>query len=164
MVDNIKLHIGANRQVAIDCPCCFERHLFYELGDHLKACHQVTHIACPGDLCKKSPRKDQEIPTHKFMTHIRDYHFDIQCPVCKAASIGPFDIMDHLESNHQPKEDETTKSITYEIWQNGSLILLDGIHFFVKNKVAFMDCPLCVCKSMAMHLLPRHLQENHFIQ
>ena len=54
-------------------------------------------------------------------------------------------------------------SVTYEVLHNGQLVIVDGIHFFVRSKVAFVDCPKCVSKSMSMSLLPNHLREEHFL-
>ena len=30
------------------------------------------------------------------------------------------------------------KSVVYEVFQNGELVIVDGIHYFVKRKVAFI--------------------------
>ena len=54
-------------------------------------------------------------------------------------------------------------SVTYEVLHNGQLVIVDGIHFFVRSKVAFVDCPRCVSKSMSMSLLPEHLRKEHFL-
>ena len=54
-------------------------------------------------------------------------------------------------------------SVTYEVLHNGQLVIVDGIHFFVRSKVAFVDCPKCPSKSMSMSLLPNHLREEHFL-
>lgn len=59
---------------------------------------------------------------------------------------------------------EIKKTVTYEILSNGQLVIVDGLHFYVKNNVAFLDCPMCVEKSMAMTLLPEHLYEDHNLQ
>ena len=35
------------------------------------------------------------------------------------------------------------KSVVYEVFQNGELVIVDGIHYFVKRKVAFIDWTSC---------------------
>lgn len=67
--------------------------------------------------------------------------------------------MDHNE----PEIGMKKISVTYEVLHNGQLVIVDGIHFFVRSKVAFVDCPKCASKSMSMSLLPKHLREEHFL-
>ena len=43
-------------------------------------------------------------------------------------------------------------------------LLVDGVHYFVKKEVAFIDCPMCVSKSMALTLIPEHIKEDHFLE
>ena len=56
------------------------------------------------------------------------------------------------------------KSVVYEVFQNGELVIVDGIHYFVKRKVAFIDCPMCVSKSMALTMIQEHIKEEHNLE
>ena len=54
--------------------------------------------------------------------------------------------------------------MTFEVFQNGRIVIVDGVHYLVKKSVAFVDCPVCEAKSMAMTLLPDHLREDHNLE
>ncbi len=51
--------------------------------------------------------------------------------------------------------------VTYEVMLSGQLVIVDGLHFYVKQGVAFVDCPVCVTKSMTLSLLANHLKVVH---
>ena len=63
-------------------------------------------------------------------------------------------------SQRQRTGDRLT-SVTYEVMLGGQLVVVDGLHFYVKQGVAFVDCPVCVNKSFALSLLANHLKIVH---
>ena len=63
-----------------------------------------------------------------------------------------------------PESNGKLKSVVYEVFQNGELVIVDGIHYFVKRKVAFIDCPMCVSKSMALTMIQEHIKEEHNLE
>ena len=63
-----------------------------------------------------------------------------------------------------PESNGKLKSVVYEVFQNGELVIVDGIHYFVKRKVAFIDCPMCVSKSMALTMIEEHIKTEHNLE
>ena len=109
----------------------------------------------------------------------------IKCHLCKKRQ-SAMKILEHLrvvhDQNPDDKPDQTKTirlveknvkevvknekftTVQYEVMQNGQLVVVDGIHYFVRNGVTFMDCPMCVNKSMAMTLLPEHIRDFHHLE
>lgn len=188
-VDNIKLYVrkydarNIEHKVHLDCPCCDHDSISLEpytlMGEHLKWKHEVTHISCPGSECGNN----KEIPVFKFKAHLEKYHLDVPCPKCKKVT-SALQVMEHMAIYHSknPQDSQikpsTTVAIakkhmeskdpkkifTYEILLNGQLLIVDSIHFYVISGVAFVDCPICVNKSLALHLLPDHIKDHHRVE
>jgi len=113
------------------------------------------------------------IPIDEIKTKVKDSN--PQLPI-------PFTFSQQLEQQMKKNHDSTSKILTpkqeskelppgmkkvtvkYEVLHNGQLVIVDGIHFFVRSTVAFMDCPMCTCKSMSMSLLPDHLRDDHHLE
>lgn len=191
-VDNIKLYVKKygvrhiEHKVHLDCPCCDKDNISLEpytlMGEHLKWKHEVTHITCPGSNCGD----EKEIPVYKFRTHLEKFHLNVPCPICNKVT-SALQIMEHIAIYHSQKNLVSSQSLlkpkavspnkrsansskdpkkmfTYEILLNGQLLIVDSIHFYVISGVAFVDCPICVNKSLALHLLPDHIKDHHRIE
>jgi len=49
----------------------------------------------------------------------------------------------------------------YEVMMDGKLVIIDGVHYYVKaGDVVYTDCPLCE-RSMALSVLASHLAKEH---
>ena len=72
--------------------------------------------------------------------------------------------MFYLNLFQEPPHGMKKVTVNYEVLHNGQLVIVDGIHFFIRSTVAFMDCPMCTCKSMSMSLIPEHLKDDHHLQ
>lgn len=150
----------------MDCRSCEPPALFLydKIGHHLRNQHRATHISCPGLKCGKS----REIFPFKFKDHLEKCHMSVTCVTC-AAPLLISNVSEHMRLEHgkiekfQKKSDPDVqkRKVTYETLLNGQLLIVDSIHFFVRSKVAFVDCPICQDKSLALHLLDEHIINHH---
>lgn len=192
IVDNVKIYvknIGISNKgppVHLDCPCCTNMEAYTKIGHHLKSAHSATHIDCPGSKCSGG----SEIPSLDFTKHLMENHMNIICKICSQV-IRAYNMIQHMKHSHPytnnfngknsqtkpknkkihvpvktitPESNGKLKSVVYEVFQNGELVIVDGIHYFVKRKVAFIDCPMCVSKSMALTMIEEHIKTEHNLE
>jgi len=51
----------------------------------------------------------------------------------------------------------------YDVLLDGKLVIVDGIHFYVRNGVVFVDCFLCP-KSTTLSMMTSHVIERHDVE
>lgn len=51
-------------------------------------------------------------------------------------------------------------SDNYQIFLDGKLLIVDGLHFYNRNGILFLDCNLCA-KALALPLFGSHVLELH---
>ena len=95
---------------------------------------------------------------YEITQHARQNHPNLQAQNSRKSNHVQITVL-----NNDPKNEEE-KSVTFEVLQNGRIVVVDGVHFLVKKSVAFVDCSVCEAKSMAMTLLPDHLREEHNLE
>ena len=95
---------------------------------------------------------------YEITQHARQNHPNVQAQNSRKSNHVQITVL-----NNDPKNEEE-KSVTFEVLQNGRIVVVDGVHFLVKKSVAFVDCSVCEAKSMAMTLLPDHLREEHNLE
>ena len=126
--------------------------------------HQMPIMPLPTILPNEKVLSNVQtnIPTPPQLTMPFTFSQQLEHQMNKNQS-SPTKIVKSKLDYNEPEISMKKISVTYEVLHNGQLVIVDGIHFFVRSKVAFVDCPKCVSKSMSMSLLPNHLREEHFL-
>jgi hypothetical protein len=122
--------------------------------------HQMPIIPLPTILPNEKVLSNNQTPPQLPMPFTFSQQLEHQMNKNQSS---PTKIVKSKLDYNEPKIGMKKISVTYEVLHNGQLVIVDGVHFFVRSKVAFVDCPKCVSKSMSMSLLPNHLREEHFL-
>lgn len=185
-VDEINLSICRRKSgsVYVNCPFCAGVIIYFKIGEHMRSVHKVSRFTCPGFNC---PNRIDQVDSYNL--HIEKHHFQATCSSCQE-HFDPKDYPSHLRqhNNHQPKKLMATilqprnsntpgkpsllkpkplevllgyaVSDNYQILLDGKLVIVDGLYFYNRNGVLFLDCLLC-SKAMALNFYGSHISENH---